>query len=688
MSRLPALYLCLIVTPVVAQALVTTVAPQLPWTTRATILVLALLTILTLTRRIGRAQLLTAAIGVGTLVLILSGVLPAALAASAVMLAAFAYGSLITRLIRPARLPSAENALYATALGLGVTSYATVGLGLAGWLYPPAALLVIGIPIVLARRELVAGAVILRHAALPVTGPAGPMLAAGVVWAIVVLAYAVAPEVAGDSISYHLGLPRMWIDAGRMIDVPEQIQSYYYLATEMNYTLAMLVAGPAAAKILSLMHLALAITAMYVFTRSMFSARAATIAAALFATTPMIARQGAATYVDLAATLYAFLGTAAVLRAASSRDPRLAVVAGLLLALAVATKLTALLVVAPVLAVLAGWMLLSAGRRSQRVGVAVATATAFVAALAPWPVLRYAQTGNPVFPLLNDVFASPLWPQVDILSNPAYALDRFGLGKDLGAILATPLALSYTVERFEGGQIGSAFGVALLLLPLALVLRRGSLEIRCLALISMAALLVWSLTVPYGRYLLPVFAPLSLLAGVSLDDLSRSGNRLTARVASLIPVLLMVAALPLAAGRIPYEVALGVESREAYLSRALATYDPLRRVAATAGRDSKVLILSFYGGGASDEDRLYAPGAVETTSSLWTQELVRMADPAAAMKAIRGRGFTHVHVDRNRLEDTWARDSVVMDPAFFRGHATLEYQKGGVQLYRLTTRSS
>src|SRR5206468_2462654 len=96
-----------------------------------------------------------------------------------------------------------------------------------------------------AARAVVRGARTLTH------GRADPILAAACVWAIVLLVEAVAPEVQYDALSYHLGLPRAWIDAGRLIDVPEQIQSYYYLGAEMNFTLAMLLGGAVAAKLLS-----------------------------------------------------------------------------------------------------------------------------------------------------------------------------------------------------------------------------------------------------------------------------------------------------------------------------------------------------------------------------------------------------------------------------------------------------
>lgn len=607
----------------------------------------------------------------------------------AITLAAFACGSVALRLISPGVLAPAERSLYAVAIGFGVMSYATLALGLAGLLVAWAAVALILVPLAITSRQLRDDFTALRpRLSPPARGPAGPLLAAGCVWAIVILVVAVSPEVAYDSLSYHLGLPRVWIDAGRMVDVPEQLQSYYYLAAEMTFTLAMLLGGTAAAKLVSLTVFVLAVAAVYVVARSMFSARAAAIGTALFATTPAIAWQGTTTYVDVVVTLYVFLGAFTALRAHRSVSPRLAVIAGLLLGLAVATKLTAALTVAPVLLFL-GLTAVRPALDRRRMAVFAVSAAALAGVLAPWPTLRFLQTGNPVFPLFNGIFQSPLWPPVDVVSNPAYSLERFGLGKDLAGLMGTPFAFSYAAERFDDAALGAGFGIALLLLPLALVRRWQSRDVRYLAAISVVSLVLWALAVPYARYVMPAFAALSVLAGVGLDDLAGSADRLTARVAGAVAPLLMIVAFPLlvlqyqiGSGRIPYAVALGLETRETYLSRALPSYVPLQRVAESAGRESHVLLLSFHAGGADDEDRLYAPGRVETISSLWTQALVRIPDRDTALSTIRDRGFTHVYVNR-RFVSPLARGSAVMDPAFFEGAAVLEYQDDGVELYRL-----
>ena len=678
----PFIYLVVVCAPVVAEALLALG----PWSIRpsiATWLTIALLVVGTIgvaIHPVDRSRFLAGTLGLACAVLILSGALLGAIVTAVVLVAAYGVGSVIVRATAPAVAP-AELALYAAAIGLGVTSYATLAVALLGVLVPWLVILLLVAGFVIARRELVAAAVIARGALhrLP-RGRTSPLLVAGCVWGLVILIEAVAPEVQYDALSYHLGLPRVWIDAGRLIDVPEQTQSYYYLGAEMNFALAMLLGGQAAAKLISFAYLGLAVLAVYILARRTFSARAAIIAVALFVTTPAVAWQGSTTYVDVAVTAYITLGVVAILSVRRDKSVPLVLIAGALCGLAVATKLTALLAVVPaaVLVVAIG----APGWRAQR---SLAFAATAVLAVAPWPILRYVQTGNPVFPLLNAFFQSPLWPAV----NTRFALGDFGVGTDVAGLAQLPLAFTYLGQRFDDGAVGAAFGVGLLLLPLAIVFHRRSADARALALFAVATFVAWAVSAQYARYVLPIVGTFSVLAAAALEPLSRSGTRLVRAAANALPAVLAVSSFPLllflyaqVPGRIPYAVALGIESPDAYLTRTLPTYAPLQTLGPLGGAGSNVLIASYRAGAADDEDRLYAPGRVLTNSSLDAQRLYAMTDARLAVAWLAEHGITHILVDRQGISAAM-RDAAVLQPAFLERFGTRLYLRDTVELYRL-----
>src|SRR5207249_4375846 len=102
--------------------------------------------------------------------------------------------------------------------------------------------------------------------------------------------------------------------------------------------------------------------------------------------------------------------------------------AGLLAGFALSTKLSAVLLLLPVGAVIAIRALTDARRRSAGGCLALLSfGCSLLVSGAPWPVLRFVQTGNPVFPFLNGVFKSPLGPPVNEMMN----LGIFGLGTDV-----------------------------------------------------------------------------------------------------------------------------------------------------------------------------------------------------------------------------------------------------------------
>lgn len=159
----PFLYLVVVCVPLVAQALLA------PWSTRPsistwlTIAVLVVGTIGVAIRSVERSWIVAPTIGVACAVLILSGALIGAIVAGVVLVVAYGIGSVIVRVVPPAA-PRAELALYATAIGLGVTSYATLAIALLGVLAPWLAVLLLVVAVAIARREFLAAAVTLRGA--------------------------------------------------------------------------------------------------------------------------------------------------------------------------------------------------------------------------------------------------------------------------------------------------------------------------------------------------------------------------------------------------------------------------------------------------------------------------------------------------------------------------------------------
>jgi hypothetical protein len=264
------------------------------------------------------------------------------------------------------------------ALGLGLFSLVTLGLGLAGWLNrgTSCALLACGViaglvRIHLWRRRIArasphsnagetpapryigdairewlnapAGWSWLWLAAMPFLGMAivVAMMPPGMMWPDEPHWY--------DVIEYHLQIPREWYEIGRIVPLRHNAFSFFPFNVEMHYLLAMhLRGGPWAGMYLAqFMHLAmvaLAVVAVYGFARRVSPTRAgATIAGVAVATVPWLTQVGSIAYNEGGFLLFGTLATGWAMLAVASPARRLGrfPVAGLMAGFACGCKLTA-----------------------------------------------------------------------------------------------------------------------------------------------------------------------------------------------------------------------------------------------------------------------------------------------------------------------------------------------------------
>jgi len=119
----------------------------------------------------------------------------------------------------------------------------------------------------------------------------------------------------------------------------------------------------------------------------------------------------------------------------------------------------------------------------------------------PWLWNSYRLSGNPIFPLLPNVFPSEVWPYRSGIGN----LIDFQMPQGWWQKVLLPLGMTYKTGLHAGGYYHGALGLVLvLLLIIALpALRRSSWRSRCLVASGVVGTLaLWQMTT-YVRYWLP-----------------------------------------------------------------------------------------------------------------------------------------------------------------------------------------
>ena len=565
---------------------------------------------------------------------LLRAALPPAVGAAAVLLASLAAGGAARRVSAAAfsrvgglpLAPEAEPRLADTAL-MGVPCYGLLVAALA--LLPlPLGPSVILLTLALDLAALLAyGRALLRRlAGLPGacerSGPAqilafGPPLA-------VALAFALTPVNSPDELVYKLAVPKAYLLAGGMVELPLNSNSYFPMALSMAGLGALAVAGGVAAK---LVHVALFLSSLGVIHRL---ARRLCPAGALLTTAALAWTPALLVTAGWAWTEWAMIGLLLLSFEAwwgfrESPDAGAGGVMALALACALLTKYTAL----PWLlafAVLFSWGLRKAPNRARTFSAALLVGIVFGGF---YFFRNLAWTGSPVAPFfLSDA------PQVTNYRSALGGLSELARGWDI----------------LHPGIIDDSLGAVLPLLVLMapFALAASAPMARCLLFLGAGQLALLLAAAPSSRLMSLALVPLALPGGALLSQVLDSARPLLRRVlagalgAAFAGQILLVGYVMVSAYDF-FPVLTGAESHGRYLERVRPFMRPYGWVSVNTPPGSAVLLLG--------ENRPYyldrpAHSAGNLDGPRVARYLGRYPTAEALWRGLRRDGVTHVLVHR------------------------------------------
>ncbi|MEZ6165404.1 MAG: hypothetical protein R3B67_13325 [Phycisphaerales bacterium] len=460
----------------------------------------------------------------------------------------------IGRLIRPM---FAENqARWAIELGAGLTLTLSIThlLGVLGLLSTISAWGVTGLGLGLLAMDL-------RRAQADRLGavridPLTAVIACGVSLALVMACNPPgllwASEYGGfDALSYHLQLPREWIEQGRIWPSEHNVYSFLPGYIEGAYAhLALLsgggmldrhASGAMSAQLLSAMMLVAGAFAIGELSRAFMTRvlpdrddrTAGRLAMLLTLCTPWMVVVGTIAYNEAAVVL---LGACALLVAMQPIAPlNRGVLCGLIVAGACGCKPTALFLLAPSV----GIVLLACSPMKRWPHATMACVIVGALTIAPWLIRNELAAGNPVFPQLAGVFGAGHWSEAqhEIYSAAhqfgGSIVDRLRL-----LMLPDPGGFDH-VSRFRG-ITNAQWGLLPLLAIIGLISLLITRTTRCVGLIALLTLMVplvaWLLlTHIQSRFLIPLVPLLCVLGSVGVARVaSEIARRSVARVLAVL----------------------------------------------------------------------------------------------------------------------------------------------------------
>ncbi|MFQ5835154.1 MAG: phospholipid carrier-dependent glycosyltransferase, partial [bacterium] len=508
------------------------------------------------------------------------------------------------------------------------------------------------------------------------------------IYLLVNLIGALAPEIEVDALTHHLYVPRVYIENHRLVYIPYHLPSAYPLGMQMLFTLGMLLSTSVLAKLIHFSLGVLSLLATYCFGRKYMDSRAGLLAATIFYTVSVVAWESTTAYIDLGFTFFTTLEIFALVNWwHSRREPFLKqwlAVAAIMCGFAMGIKYHGVF----------GLILLVIGillklRFAARGEISLALKTIFIYGsisiliVSPWLIRNYIFTGNPVFPFLNNIFKSPLMRPI----NPTFTRGSFGMGDNLfSRYILSPWNMTFHGEKY-GGVISPIF---LMFLPFLFVIRVDKV-IKYMILFCGVYFALWETSASIMRYLIPIMPFLSIVVSHVINGLvswDSMGNKVLSAGVITVTGTVLFLNLPFfhpfwqkewsqgIVRHVPYQVVLGIESREHYLSRRIGSYDVFQYVNRNLPSDAKILCFN-------EEFRYLSDRTLVFHWSFEARNIASSRNAAELFRHIKDLEVTHFLINWGAVADT-QRGFWILQDSFVKKHLDPLYRNRSVALYKFS----
>lgn len=577
-----------------------------------------------------------------------------------VSIAWFGFGDVLVRLLPTPRAGSSALALTTRiALGVGATSLVLFALGVVGF-----------------YRSWAAWALILGGVALSFLAWRRPtsrespaasrqvsklwQLSLCIILSIVcisALLAACAPPTARDALLYHLSVPKAFVRAGALVELPQNLMSYTPQGVELHFLWAMLAGsaslGERAAPVVGLCFAVAACLAVWEWARCLGTSRFWSLAAACgIASIPTAWAVATSAYADLAAALFVALTAHALGRWYESLERAWLLRFALFFGFALSFKMTVAFLGLPILLVML-WRARSVEQQASAAGaLGLGVCALLLAAVigSPWYLRNWALSGSPVFPMFLGLWPAdvPAWDAERSALHNRWLLSYGQEPKTILSYVTAPIRVSLSGRMDSPTHYDGVLGLFFLAgAPLVLLARRqlpGSLRVALAP--SFVLLLLWLTSSQQLRYLLPALPTAAVAVAFAAHSLASRADR-TATLSPLLALAFiaifgsnLLVILRLYSTVSPTAVALGGESREAYLERQLAYYPFYKTANQMLPGQSRVWLIDMR----NDTYYLERPALSDYFFEDWT--LARLVRESPSVEALadgaRRLGVTHV----------------------------------------------
>ena len=585
------------------------------------------------------------------------------------------------------RFASRSEGLFLSAgLGLVITGYTVFLLGVMESLYP------FPIGLLLTSLALFSVAGWLR----PIrTAPAAPSgRSAWELWALILLGIlllagfvlTLTPETGKDALIYHLAVPKLYLLHHGFYFIPGNAFAGYPLLGEMHYLLALFLQNDILAKAMNFIILCGTLFGMGLFARHVLqNQHFPSLSMLIFVSIPSVFAISHAAYNDMLVTFFTLAAIYSFFRWSDDRLTAWLILCGLFSGSSAACKYTAL-IATPLGCLGILWLAKRSGNGARETlrRLALYVAAALIAG-SPFYLKNWIVTGNPFYPFFYGLFSGKGWDP-DQARLYDLLIQNLGMGRSLLDYLLLPWNLSFRAKMDSLEFDGILGPIFLLALPFLVALRRWETPLRMTLTYTLLTFLFWASSAQQIRYLIPLLPLLALVVGAILTRYQSRKN--------IFGLLLCIVAGSLAFNGYhiarefikidPLRVAVGLESRDHFLSRTLPTYTMYRFVNQALPSDARIFLIYMKNYTFLCDRDCYADAMFEAHT---LQKILREeAFPDRVRNRLKAAGFTHLLYNEHYLlgePSPLSAEEKQLFLAFQNSHMQSVRQQGSYRLYSL-----
>ncbi len=447
-----------------------------------------------------------------------------------------------------------------------------------------------------------------------------------------------APPLNYDSLAYHLAVPKIFIESGRIRFIPNNVYANFPMNMEFLFMLGMLIRDDSLARLLHFAAGVLSALAIYSFTAKHFTRKAGLTASAAFFNIPYVGLLSGWAYNELLLSLYILLSVFCFCEWAKKSKTENLALSAIFCGLAIGTKYTALLLILPFLCAGTFIKTLSDGENKKTIIKKMLFVIALTLAVPlPWFIKNAVYTYNPVYPFLHGFFNS-------IFPHPAAAdfdTVRFVSQHTPAAVSAVKI-INLFKDTLLNLRVGPFFAVFLPFLVLPGSFKK--FESKILVVYFASYLLLWTFfTHQYPRFLIPAMGCLAIAVSGSVITLSERSRPLKGLIQTLLIAVLLsnLAWIPFHMTQLDMHKAIfGLVSRDKFLEESgLYQYPAFRFINEELPEEAKILFIG-------ENQTYYVDREIVSNSPLDTNITVEVINASRSITEVREKlkemGITHI----------------------------------------------